>query len=43
MKLKCLFGLHEWEKYMGYENLGNGKFLQRYIYKKCGKIKEVRK
>jgi len=41
MSLKCKIGLHNWEKYMGYENRGDGKFLQRYICKRCKKIKEV--
>lgn len=41
MDLKCLFGFHKWEKYMGYENVGRGKFLQRYICKKCNKIKKI--
>lgn len=41
MSLKCFFGLHDWEKYMGYENMRNGKFLQRYICKECKKIKRV--
>jgi len=40
-KIKCFFGLHKWEKYMGPENYGNGKFMQRYICKKCRKIKKV--
>ena len=30
MNIKCLLGFHKWEKYMGYENVGSGKFRQRY-------------
>ena len=41
MKFKCIMGLHEWEKLRGLENLHNGKFMQRYVCKKCRKIKEV--
>jgi len=39
-KLRCLFGKHEWEKFMGLTNIGDGKFSQKYICKKCRKIKE---
>jgi len=41
MNLKCLFGFHVWNKYMGPSNYGEGKFSQKYICKRCGKIKEV--
>jgi len=41
MNIKCLFGFHKWEKYMGCNNIGNGKFKQKYICKKCKKIKEI--
>jgi len=41
MNLKCLFGFHKWEKFMGPRNVGKGKFAQRYKCKKCGKIKDV--
>ena len=41
MSLKCFFGFHEWEKFMGPQNRGNGKFSQKYICKKCKKIKEI--
>lgn len=41
MNIKCFFGFHKWEKYMGYDNLGDGKFRQKYICKRCNKIKEV--
>jgi len=41
MNWKCFFGLHEWEKFMGLSNIGEGKFLQRYKCKKCYKTKEV--
>ncbi|MFH1840168.1 MAG: hypothetical protein ABH849_03390 [Nanoarchaeota archaeon] len=40
MNFKCLFGMHDWEKYMGPQNRGNGVFAQKYICKKCKKIKE---
>jgi hypothetical protein len=42
MGLKCLFG-HRWEKLGGCENVGSGNFLQKYICKKCRKIKKVMK
>ena len=41
MKLKCLFGFHQWDKYMGAENYGDGKFMQKYVCLKCKKIKKV--
>ena len=40
-KIKCFFGFHKLEKYMGPENYGNGRIMQRYICKRCRKIKEV--
>ena len=40
-KIKCFFGFHRLEKYMGPENYGNGRIRQRYICKRCRKIKEV--
>jgi len=39
--IKCFFGIHEWEKFMGLSNAGGGKFIQKYKCKKCNKIKEV--
>lgn len=33
--------MHEWEKFMGLSNIGNGKFMQKYKCKKCGKVKKV--
>ncbi len=39
-KLKCFLGNHKWEKFMGYKNIGKGKFSQKYKCNKCGKIKE---
>jgi hypothetical protein len=39
--IKCIFGIHKWEKFMGCENVGNGKFRQRYICSKCKKMKSV--
>jgi len=41
MNLKCFFGFHKWEKFMGYENVGNGKFKQTWICKRCNKMKTV--
>jgi len=38
--LKCKIGIHDWKKYMGPENYGNGKFAQRYKCMRCGKIKK---
>ena len=40
MNWKCLFGFHEWGKFMGLSNIGGGKFAQKYKCKKCGKIKK---
>lgn len=42
-KLKCFFGFHELEKFMGPEHIGNGIFEQKYICKRCRKIKYLRK
>ncbi len=39
--IKCTLRIHEWEKFMGLNNLGNSKFSQKYKCKNCGKIKEV--
>ena len=41
MNWKCFFGFHEWEKFLGANNLGDGKFRQRYKCERCGKIEEV--
>ncbi len=41
MNLKCLFGRHNWQKFMGPENIGNGKFAQKYKCFRCGKMKRV--
>ncbi len=40
-KLKCFFGQHAWQKFMGPSNYGGGKFMQRYKCARCGKIKKV--
>lgn len=37
-KIKCLFGFHNFTKYMGAQRAGNGKFLQKLKCVKCGKI-----
>jgi|TARA_Y100000294_G_C8271868_1_gene223152 hypothetical protein len=39
-RLKCVLGKHEWEKFMGVRNIGQGKFSQKYVCKRCRKIKE---
>ena len=39
-KLKCLLGKHKWEKFMGVRNIGGGKFSQKYICKRCRKMKD---
>jgi len=41
MDLKCLFGFHKWEKFMGCINIGGGKFKQEYQCKKCGRHKVI--
>jgi len=41
MNLKCLFGMHRWEKFGGAENVGEGKFRIRLICKRCKKIKSM--
>jgi len=41
--IKCFFGMHEWEKFMGLGNVGEGKFRQRYKCRRCNKMKEVMK
>jgi|TARA_B100000315_G_C14553687_1_gene577115 transposase-like protein len=40
-KLKSLVCKHNWEKFMGFRNIGRGKFSQRYVCKKCEKMREV--
>ncbi|MEM2865666.1 MAG: AN1-type zinc finger domain-containing protein [Candidatus Hadarchaeales archaeon] len=37
--LKCILGIHRWTKVGGPSRLGKGKFVQKYICEKCGKIK----
>tara|TARA_Y100000294_G_scaffold177021_1_gene201084 strand:- start:134 stop:277 length:144 start_codon:yes stop_codon:yes gene_type:complete len=39
-KLKCLLGNHQWVKFMGVRNIGGGKFSQKYVCKRCRKMKE---
>ncbi|MEK6897229.1 MAG: hypothetical protein AABW93_01720 [Nanoarchaeota archaeon] len=39
--IKCFFGMHEWEKFMGLSNVRGGKFRQNYKCRKCSKMKEV--
>lgn len=39
--IKCLIGLHEYEKLGGASNVGGGKFKFRYVCKKCKKIKTI--
>ena len=40
-KIKVFLCKHEWEKFMGLRNIGGGKFSQRYVCKKCKKMKEI--
>jgi len=39
MSLKCILGFHKYEKFLGPENAGDGKFQQKYKCMHCGKIK----
>jgi len=39
-KLKRIFCKHNWQKFMGSINQGNGKFSQKYVCSKCGKNKD---
>lgn len=39
MNIKCIIGLHKWAKLMGVENMGDGRFMQRYKCDVCGKVK----
>jgi hypothetical protein len=39
MSFKCILGFHRYEKFMGPENLGSGRFQQKYKCSRCGKIK----
>jgi len=41
MNLKCFFGFHEWKRFGGADNVGNGKFKIRLICDRCKKIKAV--
>lgn len=41
MNLKCLFGFHEWVKFMGWSNIGDGKFKQTYKCENCKSYKDV--
>ncbi len=36
----CIF--HKWEKFMGPQNVGDGRFSQKYKCAKCGKVSEKR-
>ncbi len=38
---KFPFCKHNWQKFMGPSNAGNGKFAQNFICTKCGKRKRV--
>ena len=40
-RLKRLFCRHDWGKFMGFRNIGSGKFAQKYVCRKCKKMKEV--
>ena len=39
-KLGCLLGNHQWEKFMGVRNIGGGKFSQKYVCRRCKKMRE---
>lgn len=39
----CFLGLHKWDKFMGPQSAGSGKFKQKYICVKCKKVKVVTK
>ena len=39
--IKCIFGFHNWGKFMGPENIGGGKFKQKYICIRCKHIKAI--
>ncbi len=38
----CKLGFHKFEKFMGPQNVGDGKFEQKYKCTVCGKIKYSR-
>ncbi|MFH0832770.1 MAG: hypothetical protein V1900_03570 [Candidatus Aenigmatarchaeota archaeon] len=38
---KCILGMHKYDKFMGLDSVGNGKFIQRYRCVVCGKTKKV--
>ncbi len=40
-RIKCFLGLHKYEKFMGPQGFGDGKFRQRYKCSVCGKVKVV--
>lgn len=40
MTWKCIIGKHRFVKYMGPENWGNGKFMQRMKCLDCHQIKK---
>jgi len=39
MNLKCLFKGHKWKKLGGARHIGDGKFQQKLICKRCNKTK----
>ncbi len=42
-KFSCLIGIHKWKKFMGPQNIGGGKFAQKYKCVNCEKVKrEIR-
>lgn len=34
----CSFGFHKWAKFVGPQNVGDGKFMQKYKCERCGKV-----
>ena len=41
MIFRCVVGFHRYEKLLGPDSAGCGKFLQRYKCKVCEKVKHV--
>ncbi|MFH1977852.1 MAG: hypothetical protein ABIJ92_00820 [Candidatus Aenigmatarchaeota archaeon] len=37
---KCSLGIHKYQKFMGYQNVGGGKFRQQYKCIHCDHIME---
>ena len=39
MKIKCLLGMHKWQKVGGLHKVGGAKFEQMWRCSNCGKVK----